>query len=140
MGDHPEQHLEAIGRMEVLSGPSGRRSWPEEVKGRLVAETLADGVSVKEVAERHGLQPQHLSAWRGMAKRGELTLPASATPEFVALEVEAPKPEPPEDEPRWQGAEREQIEISIGRVTITLPFTTSASRIAEIAAALEAAS
>ena len=40
MGDHPEQHLEAIGRMEVLSGPSGRRSWPEEVKGGAVEKAL----------------------------------------------------------------------------------------------------
>nr|WP_101069284.1 transposase [Roseovarius salinarum] len=45
--------------MEVVSGPNGRRRWPDAVKARLVAETLADGVTVREVAQRNGLMPQH---------------------------------------------------------------------------------
>ncbi len=32
--------MESGCRMEVLAGPTGRRRWPDEVKGRIVAETL----------------------------------------------------------------------------------------------------
>ncbi|WP_198586229.1 transposase [Roseovarius salinarum] len=59
MGIHSEHHLEAGPVMEVVSGPNGRRRWPDAVKARLVAETLADGVTVREVAQRNGLMPQH---------------------------------------------------------------------------------
>ena len=32
---------ERVSRLEVLEGPTGRRKWPDEVKARIVAETLA---------------------------------------------------------------------------------------------------
>lgn len=55
MGVQNELHLESLSRMEVLSGPTGRRPWPDEVKCQLVAESLSFGDTVREVAEHYGI-------------------------------------------------------------------------------------
>ena len=49
--------LGAVSRIEVLEGPSGRRRWPDAVKGRIVAESYASNASVSATARRHGLVP-----------------------------------------------------------------------------------
>lgn len=54
---------------------SGQRQWPDEVKAQVVAETLRPGARVNEMAARFGIRPNQLSAWRRMAKDGELVLP-----------------------------------------------------------------
>ena len=51
-------------RLEIFTGSGRRRSWSAEQKGRIVAETLADGESVSAVVRRHGLTPQQVFAWR----------------------------------------------------------------------------
>jgi len=134
--------MESGCRMEVLAGPTGRRRWPDEVKGRIVAETLIAGVTVNEVAARHGLSPHHLSEWRGRARRGELALPAEDVPAFAMLELEAPSGVPTAVEEARAGAPLEPdggIEIVVAGMTVRLPAGTSAGRIAEIAAALRGA-
>jgi len=118
--------------MEVLTSPSGKRNWPDEVKGRIVAETLVPGVTVNEVATRYDMQPNHLSAWRRLARDGKLVVPDLAGAEFVPILLEAPKPEAREPYPS-------SIEITIGEVTLTLPAEVQATRIAEIIRALNAA-
>ena len=64
-----EQHLlgEPQGdtiRLEVLEGPTGRRTWPNDVKGQIVAESFETGARVSEVARRHAMAAQHLSVAR----------------------------------------------------------------------------
>lgn len=112
-------------RLEVLDGPTGRRSWPDDVKSRIVAESYERGARVCDVAERHGITPQHLSSWRSLARRGKLALPDEDGALFAALAIEA-------EAPRLTGS----IEIVSGDVVIRLGADTSAIRIAEIAAAL----
>jgi len=48
------------GRLEVVSGSTGRRRWPAHVKARIVQESFASGASVNAVARRHRITPQQL--------------------------------------------------------------------------------
>ncbi|MCB9927805.1 MAG: transposase [Alphaproteobacteria bacterium] len=120
-----------VSRMEVLEGPTGRRSWPDDVKARIVAESFESGARVCDVARRHGLAPQHLSTWRGLARKGKLDVAIGPEdmPAFSALEIL-------DDE---ASACSTPIEIEADGITIRLGADTPADRIAEIAAALRLA-
>jgi transposase len=90
-----------VGRCEVVEPRRGNRRWPDEVKARIVAESLAPGARVVDVAARHGLVPHQLSDWRRRARQGLLALPAdlleglslpsevSGDPVFVPLAIAA---------------------------------------------------
>jgi transposase len=54
----------AVRRVEVISGPERRRSWSDEEKLEIVAESLVEGVNVSALARRHGMSPQQLFGWR----------------------------------------------------------------------------
>ena len=51
-------------RVEVLTGTPRRRRWSEGEKASIVAESLAPGAVVRQVALRHGLHPNQLYMWR----------------------------------------------------------------------------
>jgi transposase-like protein len=53
-----------------------RRRWRAEEKGRIVAQAVAPGAVVAEVARQHDLAPQQLSNWINAAKEGRIVLPA----------------------------------------------------------------
>jgi len=127
MGDRRDIHLESGCVGEVVVGANGHRRWPDDVKGRIVAETLIPGVTVNEVAARYGMRPNHLSEWRGLAKKGKLVVPDLAGAEFAPVVLSAPEPGP-----------ADQIEIVTGEVTLRLGPETGAARIAEIVLALNA--
>jgi transposase len=76
---------EPRGRVDIRVGVGRRRRWRVEAKGRIVAESYAPGAVVSEVARRHEVSPQQLFGWRKAARAGLLTLPADATPMFVAV-------------------------------------------------------
>jgi transposase len=61
----------------VITGALGRRRWSADAKARIVAKSLAPGVVISEVARRHDVRPQQLSAWRHQARQGRLALPAA---------------------------------------------------------------
>ena len=83
MGVHRERNMEAVGFVELLAAPSAKRRWSDEAKGRMVAETLVVGVTVNEVARRHGVKANHLSSWRTLARKGKLVVPEVAGAEFT---------------------------------------------------------
>jgi transposase len=128
---HIEHHMEDTGRMEFMVGPSGKRTWSDAFKGRVVAETLVPGVTVNEVALRHDLRANHLSTWRRLAKDGKLVVPDLAGAEFAPVVLE------PEASPSVTAPES-AVEILHGSVTIRLDPGTQPDRIAEIAHALSA--
>jgi len=124
------------GTIEFLTETGGDRRrcrrWPEEVKARIVAETLVDGATVNAVARRHGMRPNHLSEWRRMAREGKLVLPNLEGIAFVPVaidEVDFLLPDLPV-------TDAGTLDLLKGDVTIRLNADTSARRIAEIAAAL----
>ena len=80
-----------VRRLEVINGALGRRRWSPEAKARIVAESLAPGVVVSEVARRHDLVPQQLFAWRHQARQGRFALPAEAL-SFVPVTMAAEEP------------------------------------------------
>ncbi|WP_106746167.1 IS66-like element accessory protein TnpA [Yoonia maritima] len=106
--------------------------WPREVKARIVAETLVEGVTVNSVAQRYGLRATYLSDWRRQAREGKLVLPNLDGVDFAPVVVAAPlqSVSPPTSDPD------QKIELIKGEVTIRLSGSTPALRIAELVAVL----
>lgn len=129
-------HSGFAGRIEVRESATGRREWPEAVKGRIVRESLEPGALVKDVARRHGIAPQQLTTWRRAAREGRLALPEDPVAEdgfgFAALVV-AEEPAPAPVECPTPGS---VVEIVSEGIVIRLDGATSAVRIAEIVSAL----
>jgi len=116
----------------VRRGPKGHRRWPDEVKARIVAETLVDGATVNGVARQYDLVPSHLSDWRRMAREGKLVLPNIDGVDFVPVAVEYP-PVPQTPTPTFSGT---SLDVIKDDVIVRLDANTPAARIAEIVAAL----
>lgn len=120
-----------LARIDRMAGPTGRRRWPVEVKGRLVAESYRTELSISEFARRQGLIPAQLFTWRRDAKVGKLAVPVEEgegffAPLLVGDAVDTPAPH----------VRAGMVELQAGRVVIRLAADTPAARIAEIARAL----
>ena len=53
-----------MARVEVITGAERRRRWSEEQKRAIVAESLAPGAIVREVARRADVCPGQIYRWR----------------------------------------------------------------------------
>ncbi len=124
--------MEAVGVGERLAAPAAKRGRAGEAKGGVVAETLVAGVTVNEVARRHGLKANHLSSWRTLARKGKLVVPEVAGAEFAAP-VASPMVVP-------TVATIASIDLILGPLTVRLDAATPAARVVELAVALRAGS
>src|SRR5260370_8616616 len=53
-----------MARVEVITGPERRRCWSAEQKRAIVAESLAPGAVVTEIARRAEIGPGQIYHWR----------------------------------------------------------------------------
>jgi transposase len=101
-------------KAEVLVGPERRRRWGSGEKAAIVAETMAPGAKVSEIARRHGISRSLLYTWRREAGHDA----ASALPDLVpvvmtnATEPAAP-PVPSRERPSVAGRPVGSIEIAM---------------------------
>lgn len=127
-----ESSAEIIHEIDLIVGPKAHRRWPDELKARIVAETLVKGATVNAVARRYDLRPNHLSGWRRMALDGKLVLPAvSEEAGFAAIVVQDEAVSVPV---LMAGT----LDVILGEVSVRLDAATPAARIVEIVRALNA--
>jgi transposase len=125
---------DTLERVEVITGAGRRRSWPLDVKARIVMESLEDGAVISEVARRHGVRPQQLFAWR---KQVRDHVPAAS---FAPVVVEAATPALPLPLPHSKGAAPAEIDITIGMVVIRVRGAADVKMLTAVLRAVKAAS
>ena len=114
-------------RGELQSGVIRRRGWTLEEKGRVVAEAVAPGAVIAEVARRHDLTPQHLSNWIRAAKDGHFALPGD---DGLGL-VPAVVCRSPEAERVSRSGHAKSIEVMLGSAVVRIP-TGADRRLVEV--------
>lgn len=127
-------------RVEVFTGPERRREWPDERKIVIVAESLAPGVNISEVARRHDLNPQQLFGWRRRLRPEAEVLLASRRREpealtFAPVQVEAQVASSPSPLPTPASGEG-SIEIAVGTVTVRIKGAVDGRTLAVVLKAL----
>lgn len=121
-------------RMEVLSGVERRRRWPAELKAQIVAESLAPGANVSEIARRHDIRASQVQLWRKQAREGALALPAEeAHPQtaFAPVVVATPAARPV-----VARAATAVVEIEAGAVRVRIRSGAEAGMVEAIVRAL----
>ena len=77
----------SVRRVEVITGPGGRRRFADDEKARIIDEALVPGAVISTVARQNGLTPQQLFTWLRQARnRTEATRaePASFVPAVMS--------------------------------------------------------
>ena len=129
-----DPEVREVRRLEVITGALGRRRWSAAAKARIVAESLAPGVVISEVARRHDLRPQQLFAWRHQARQGRLVLPTEElafVPVVVRTAAEAP---PVANSAPPAGI----IEIALGAAVVRVPPEVDRRLLAKVLRAVKA--
>ena len=129
------------GREDGLRAGARRRRWSAARKAVIVAESCVAGATVSEVAARHGVNANMLSAWRRQAlARGKSTgnaskdAPTSAALPFVPVRVVAAgsRPDALADVRTAGGA----IEILVGDASIRVAKGVDAATLSRVLAAV----
>ena len=113
----------------MITGALGRRRWSAEAKARIVAESLAPGVVISEVARRHDLRPQQPLAWRHQARQGRLALPAA---ELSFVPVIGETGAPPADT-----SVAPVIEVALGGALVRVPPEVDGRLLAKVLRAVK---
>jgi transposase len=110
-----------MARVEIITGKERRHRWTQAEKAQLVAEVLAPGAIVAQVARRHGVAESCLYAWRKQVQQGL----AACGAESVGLSL-LPISVEPAAEPGRPAATQDPAPAPapVARATITLPDGT----------------
>ena len=86
-----------VSRLNVLEGPSGRRRRTKAERARIAGESMMPGVTVADVARKHGTPLWQIYDWRKQLREGNLVVPESvaALPVVVELVVDDSSAEAP---------------------------------------------
>lgn len=105
--------IEGVSRLDVIEGPSGRRQRTKAERARICA-SMTPGLTVAEVARRHGTTRWQVYDWRKKLRTGQLVVPESvaALPAFAELVVDDTATTAP------LAATRSDLEIVMGEVVI----------------------
>ena len=58
-----------VSRLEVIEGPSGRRRRTKAERARIAAESMMPGVTVADVARKHGTTRWQIYDWRKQLRK-----------------------------------------------------------------------
>lgn len=122
-----------VQRLDVIASGAGRRRWTREAKARIIAESMAAGANVAEVARRNDMVPQHLYLWRRTAleQMGSRTEPPDQSA-FVPVAIEGSRLSPASQSvPDHNGSCRE-ISIDLCGVSLRIPEGVSADHIGRV--------
>ncbi|WP_238293452.1 IS66-like element accessory protein TnpA [Methylobacterium longum] len=131
---------EPIRRLELFTGAGRRRTWSDEEKAAIVAESDGPGTSISAVARRHGLSASQLFTWRRLVRQagghdGERPL------QFVPAVMSVGPQEPTSAELSPELRERcggHSIEVEIAGATVRIAEGASPVQIAAVIRALKA--
>lgn len=137
LDDKKDAHLDgssigSVRRLEVLEGPSGRRARSEAERARIVAESLAPGAQVAEVARKHGATRWQIYDWRRrFRQRGVApSLEASPSSSFATVVVEGPSEE--------RQAAPARLEIAIGDIVVRTDSAIDGEQLSRVIRAVRA--
>jgi transposase len=117
-----------MARVEVITGPERRRRWSEEQKRAIVAESLAPGAVVSEVARRVDVGPGQIYRWR---KEFRAVANGFAQVLIAASEVAGATAE----EPRSAAEAAIEVEFA-GKVRVRIPGSVPVELAAAVVKAL----
>lgn len=125
-------------RIEVINGVERRRKWADETKIGIVAEALAPGAVVSDVARRHDVNPSQLFGWIKIFRDEAMALAGEPCErerlEFVPTVIDA---RPAVDHPLLPPPpESAAIEISLGPATVRIRGAVDAKTLASVLKAL----
>ena len=133
---------EKVGRFEVFTGAGRRRRFSEAEKAGIVAESYEGGISVCDVARRHGLSPSQLFTWRRQARSWPSLVaePSLFVPAIVAPAAKAPLSADRAMQPRRRRRSAASIELEVGGVVVRVGPDAGVAAIAAVIGALKAGS
>ncbi|MCE6967015.1 transposase [Cereibacter sphaeroides] len=121
-----------VGPDSSIRWTSYRGSQQEHVKAAMVLETFRDGVSVSDVARKHGVSAPQLHAWRRAAREGLLPMPEDEALGLMPIVVA-------DGGQSGGGGSDACLALEIGDVRILVPAVFDAAHLGRVIAALRGA-
>jgi transposase len=130
-----------VQRLDVIASGVGRRRWTREAKARIIAESMAAGANVAEVARRNDMQPQHLYLWRRTALEQMGSRTGSRDQQsFVPVTIEGPRLSPASQSVPDGSGTCTEISIDLCGASLRIPEGVSADHIGRVLSAVRGTS